>query len=256
MFYLSMNSSDDTKQIIAYTTSNIDIFLNFDIRNKGSNIDDKLFEISDENEEEFLPYLDVIPNQNHRILVSGKSGCGKSTLIGKLLDQLMRTNPKRIIIISTVSEDPELDRYHGDIIPLRLDISDSDAVVQLELDYFADSVLVFDDVEKTTKKEFKKWVMALRAEAFEAGRHKNIDIISISHDLLGGMENKTVKAECTAAILFPQFNQPHQTREFLRKYIGMDKNMMEHVMRLPSRYVFINANSPCYIVSQKEVRII
>ena len=68
-------------------------------------------------------------------MVAGKSGSGKSTLIGKLLDQLSETNPKRIIIISTVDRDAELDRFHGEINPLRLIICD---VLDLELDYFAD----------------------------------------------------------------------------------------------------------------------
>ena len=138
---------------------------------------------------------------------------------------------------------------------MRLNI-DNEEIYELEIEYFYNTIVVMDDVEKSTDKTFIKWVIALREQIFEAGRHHSIDIISVSHDLLGGNLNKTVKAECTGAFLFPQFNQPHQSKEYMRKYLGFDNNTIIEIMKLPSRWVYISTNAPNYYISEKKIKML
>ena len=88
--------------------------------------------------------------------------------------------------------------------------------------FFQDAIVVWDDVEKGIDKNIVKVLMNLRSMMFEIARHYNIHIIIVSHDLLGGNLNKTARTEVTGAFLFPQYNQPHQSRQYLSKYVGLE----------------------------------
>ena len=98
--------------------------------------------------------------------------------------------------------------------------------------------------------------MKLRDQMFEMGRHFNTHIISVSHDALVGKDTKTVKSEATSVILYPQFTQQHQMKEYLTKYVGFDKKRTKMIMTLPSRWVFINLNAPNYLVTPTEVKLL
>lgn len=205
----------------------------------------------------FFPYFRPIKDQIHRIIVSGRSGSGKSWTVGMMLDQMTKTFPKhQIIIISFVDSDEALDRPRNGDVPIRLDLKRDDLVYYTEPEDFANSIVVFDDVEKGVDKKMVKHLMALRAMMFEVSRHYNTHIISISHDLLGGTLNKTVKAEATGCFLFPQHNQPHQTAEYLRRYVGLNKAQIADVMDTPSRWVYLSLIAPSYYITDRKVKML
>ena len=204
----------------------------------------------------FFPYFSEQKRQNHRLLVSGRSGSGKSFLIGMILDQMKHLYPKHdIIIISFVEEDESLDRERNGRAPLRLNLQDSE-LFNITPAFFQDSITVWDDVERGTDKNVVKFLMNLRAMCFETARHYNNHIISVSHDLLGGSMNKTVRAESTGCVLFPAFNQRHQSETFLRKYVGLSKNQILEIMSLPSRWVFISLLAPTYYITPEKVKLL
>ena len=204
----------------------------------------------------FFPYMGEITRQIHRILVSGRSGSGKSWIIGMLLDQMAHSFPGHdIVIISFVAEDPSLDRPRNGKKPLRLNLKDPD-MFNIEPSFFEKSIVIYDDIEKGTDKATVKYLLNLRAMMMETSRHYNTHIITVSHDLLGGNTNKTVKSEATSAFLFVQYNQPHQTREYLRKYVGLSNEQINEIMQLPSRWCYINLLAPTFYITDRRVKLL
>ncbi len=106
---------------------------------------------------------------------------------------------------------------------------------------FEDCVVVFDDIENLTNKNVNKQVLNLRNSMLEKGRHKNIDIISISHSALGGGITKFVHSEATGFVVFPRYSQVHQLTTYLTKYAGLSKQAIEKINEIgenKSKYPF------------------
>ena len=111
-------------------------------------------------------------------------------------------------------------------------------------------------MEKSTNKEVVKFLIQLRNMMLEVSRHYNTNIISVSHNMLVGNTNSSSKTEMTGIFLYPGHNQPHQTREFLKKYVGLSKVQIEEIMKLRSRWVYVSSNSPNYYISQKICKLL
>ncbi len=214
-----------------------------------------------------FPYFNKIEEQNHRLFVTGKSGSGKSYTIGKVLDQLISTKPKLseqdiaddtfigVVIFSSVSTDPPLDRIRRGLPPLRIDLSSPELFALTPAD-FKDCIVVFDDIEKYHNKKVVQFMLTFRANIFETGRHYNIDVISVSHLALSGVINNTVKSEATGVFLFPMYNQKHQSEEFLKKYVGLKEEEIQKIITLNSRWVYVSMNAPTYVVYEKGIYLV
>ena len=203
--------------------------------------------------------------QNHRIAVLGKSGSGKSHFIGQLLDSMTSKkfgNPERkIVIISGVEQDDALDKERGPkdqkSLPIRLNL-DNERLGEVTIDDLDGSIVIFDDTENISDKVVNTTLHRLRNSICERGRHHNIDLLSVSHNALGGHMTRLVHSESTGCVVFPQYTQFHTLNAYLTKYIGLSKENISKVVQLGkvSRYVYISNLSPCYIVYMKGVFLI
>jgi len=203
--------------------------------------------------------------QNHRLAVLGKSGSGKSYFIGQLLDILKSKKHgdqnRRIIILSGVTEDEALDRPRGlkdeEEGPIRIDLNDPE-LGALKIEDFEDSITIFDDTEFIANKTVNKFVNNLRNEMLEKARHHKIDIISVSHNALGGSLTRLVHSESTGAIFFPNHTQFHQLNSYLSKYIGLSKESIQKIIALGkrSRWIYVSNLAPCYVVYQRGIYLV
>ncbi len=204
--------------------------------------------------------------QNNRVAIFGKSSSGKSHFVGQVLDTMKSKkhgNQERdIVIISGVDEDESLDRERGPkgkkTVPERIDMYSPEFVEMTPQD-FEDCVVVFDDVENLTNKAVSRAVMNLRNSLLEKGRHYKTDILTISHNALGGNLTKFVHSEATAFVVFPAFAQVHQLNTYLRKYAGLSKQTIEKIIELgetKSRWIFVNNLAPCYVIYQKGIFLV
>ena len=131
-------------------------------------------------------YIDVLPSgdwpPHHGVF--GPSGVGKSTYIAKYLKQYHKKFPKRdIYIVSPLREDPAF----ADIKAKYVKIDDSIIDDPLEVAEFADSCIVFDDIESIRDKVLNESVSRFRDAVLETGRHFTITCISVSHVILNGL---------------------------------------------------------------------
>jgi len=204
--------------------------------------------------------------QNHRIAILAKSGAGKSHFVGRLLDAMKSKalgDPERCIcIISGVEEDEPLDKPRGKKgqkePPERIDMYDP-TFPEMDSNDFEDCIVVFDDIENLTNKAINKQVLNLRNSLLEKGRHNNIDVISISHNCLGGNLTRFIHAESTGCVIFPRYSQVHQLTTYLSKYIGLSKQAIQKIMDIgetKSRWVYVSNLAPTYVVFEHGVFLV
>ena len=204
--------------------------------------------------------------QNNRVSVFGKSGSGKSFIVGKILDTLTSKKhgkqDRDIVIVSGVDEDEALDKERGPKgkkqLPERIDMY-SPEFAEMSPEDFEDCILVFDDIENLTNKAVNRTALALRNSLLEKGRHKNIDVITISHQAMGGNLTKFVHSESTGNFVFPAFSQTHQLNSYLTKYCGLSKTAIEKIVNLgetKSRWIYISNLAPMFVVYEKGIYLV
>lgn len=196
--------------------------------------------------------------QNSRIAIFGKSGSGKSHFVGRLLDMMKSKHhgnqDREICIISGVDEDEALDKPRGKkgekTPPERIDMYDPQ-FVDMEPEDFRECIVVFDDVENLTNKSINKIVLNLRNAMLEKGRHHNIDILSISHNAIGGNLTRFVHSEATGFVVFPRYSQVHQLSTYLAKYAGLSKQAIQKILDIgenKSRWIYVSNLAPMFVI--------
>lgn len=228
-----------------------------------SNLNDKLENIynfaTEEGElgkELKLPYphqVQPIPNSKGRecYYIAGPSGSGKSTYVSKYISLWRKMFPNAekhpLVLFSRVSEDECLDKFK----PMRIRIDEGLKEDPVELDELADSLVIFDDVDQiSNKNKLKDYVIGLRDQILEEGRHKNIYCCTTSHQMTNYKATRIPLTEASHCVFFPGCGAAHAIRYFLQTYIGLDKDQMSKIMDLPSRWVCLKKTYPMLVMHE------
>lgn len=203
------------------------------------------------------------------ILLVGPSGSGKSFLAKRILQHDKRNRP--IILFSKVREDPslrELKKEKIDVpttnltvrggmvteekgskkIPRLLQIpvfTDQDLVTLPTDSDMVDSIAFFDDIDAFTG-ERAVYLRGYRDALLEAGRHKNITVMSTSHILSNYNKTRTMLNEAEYVVLFPNANR-RSADMFLKDRMGMVKSDRDHLISRSGstgRYMIIRMSCP------------
>tara|TARA_R110002153_G_scaffold212442_1_gene365080 strand:+ start:13365 stop:14291 length:927 start_codon:yes stop_codon:yes gene_type:complete len=218
---------------------------------------EELLEVINIKEKRELDFTDTkdtlfpIPQKfSERIYVPAPSGSGKSTWIGMYLKQLRIKYPNRkIYIFSRVEKDEPLDKFKN---TKRINLEDfAENTPQIET--FENSILIFDDIDTILKKNVVKVLRNFRDDVLETGRHYGITCISTSHIITNYHSTRALINEANIIVLFPRGASFHQVRNFLDRYLGFDKNEIEMVRKVPSRWVYIWKEYPKYLIHEKGV---
>ncbi len=200
--------------------------------------------------EKMKPY-NIRQSQGHanRIFCAGGTLCGKSYMAGKLARSYQRFHPNNKVILFSWVDDDEAYKKIKDIHKIRID--DTILNEPIELDELHDSICIFDDIEHFTDPYIIKELERLRDSCINAGRHKNIDVIIARQNLLDGPKTKTALNSSFQVIAFPHSAGRYQLAEMLRRYMAMDKQTINKILNVPSRWVLINRATPPYILHEK-----
>lgn len=250
--YMSLREMMDLK--VAFETGNIkeDIREIYDklkpdvqtAKNNHIKIHDGTFDV--------VPY--VKENQVSRIMVSGQAGQGKSTWISKYAMNYKKLFPKnRIIIISRHDEDEVLDKIKG---IKRIKLSDELLNVDMDLSQMADSLCILDDIDTIADKKINKLIANLRDDMLENGRHHNIYMCCVSHMILNGRSTRHLILECDMVVFFPRSGQ-YQLKRFLKEYAGFDREKVDMIMKVPSRWCALNKRTfPNTLIAENDIYIL
>jgi len=185
---------------------------------------------------------------SERLYVPAPSGSGKSTWVGMYLKMLRIQHPKRkIVIFSRVDEDEPLDRFSN---LERVNLNEF-ASSPPQVEEFKNQILIFDDIDTILDRAIVKILRQFRDDVLEVGRHFKITCISTSHIITNFMATRTLINEAQAVVVFPKGGSYGQIRGFLDRYMGFDRQLIEHLRTLPTRWIYIHKEYPQYIIHEK-----
>ena len=200
--------------------------------------------------------LSVLPNENicEKLYVTGPSNSGKSTYTGNYLGEFFKIKKFKkynYIVFSNVKEDKVLDMINGRIEPVRPDIDYTLLEDFPESEEFEKSITVFDDCGTITNRQLNKAVCAIQDDLLECGRHVDAHMIVTSHLMSNYITTRKVLNEATSITFFPKSGATIQIRKFLASHIGLDKDQIKKIMKLPSRWVTVYRTYPMYVIHNK-----
>jgi hypothetical protein len=192
------------------------------------------------------------PNTERQILyVTGQSGSGKSYYTCMYGNEFKKIFPKRnVYLFSSLNDDSSIDKIKGlKRIKLGEDFLNDD----LTAEDFKDSLVIFDDVDCITDKKLRTKVEGVLNSILETGRHFNVYCIYTSHLPCAGNATKRILNESHQITFFPRSLGGRSLKYLLEGYLGLDKDQIKKIKKLPSRWVSVMKTYPQIVMSEKQV---
>lgn len=200
-----------------------------------------------------VPIPNKIKDQIDRLYVAGPTGAGKSTWIGHYMAQYKRMFPKNdIFVFSRLEQDKALDKYK----PIHVKFDESIIENPIKAEELRDSLCIFDDIDTIQDKVLNKAINNLKDDLLQTGRHANIYIVVTSHQILNYKRSRDVLNEANGVVFFPRASGQYAIKNFLKEYIGLGKDEVAKILRLPSRWVMAAKNYPPYILHEHGVYLL
>ena len=196
-----------------------------------------------------LPHFD----KTEHIYVAGPTGCGKSYFVAEYVRQLKKKQKKRkVALISDVDADPSIDRIKKLI---RVDIKDPELLEKDSIDPqgFKDTVLIFDDIDSIQNKQIANLIHTFKDAVLRRGRHEGITSITTNHNTSDYRNTRVVLNETNAIVMYPRSGATNGIKYVLEKYIGVNKDEVENIMKLKTRWIYCGKHAPQYLVYEKGV---
>ncbi len=219
------------------------------------------------------------------ILLVGPSGSGKSFLAKQMLMNDKRKRP--VVLFSKVRDDPSLKELKDQTIEkmvevpvirdvrggtintvemrkkvtprlIQIPIFSDDDLVNLPVDTdMQNTITFFDDIDAFTG-DRAIFLRDYRDAILEAGRHKNITVLSTSHILANYNKTRTMLNEAEYVVLFPNANR-RSADQFLKDRMGMMKSDRDHLIRRSGssgRYMIIRMSCPNLMIHSKGILLL
>lgn len=196
-------------------------------------------------------FINIYPaSKSERIMIGGPAGQGKSTQAANYARLWKAEHPEQMIhLFARQEDDPAFDGIElEEIVIDDASILDED----LNLDDFANSLVIFDDMDNLQDKKVSEYILKLMGDLMANGRKKNIWIIYMTHVLLDRNKTKIALNESGRVIFFNGCGS-RQNENFLKTYCGMKTAEVNTLCTLPSRWVCISRNTPRYVVHEKGI---
>jgi predicted AAA+ superfamily ATPase len=195
------------------------------------------------------------PEKERQILyITGASGSGKSYFTRQYCNEFKKLFPKReIFLFSSIADDSSIDEIKGlKRIKLTPELIDED----LSAEDFKDSLVIFDDTDCITDKKMKMKINGVLNSILETGRHFNIYCIYTSHLACAGNDTKRILNEAHSITFFPHSLGGRSLKYLLDSYLGLDKQQIQKVKGLKSRWVCAVKSYPQVILAEKDIYLI
>ena len=116
------------------------------------------------------------------------------------------------------------------------------------------NVLIFDDIDNIPNPQVKKIVAQLRDQTLTESRHHFIDVVTISHDVLGGQKTKASIQNSNYFVVFPQ-SGVEQIRKFLRTYMGLNELNLDRLLNPDNetRWIMLSKQHPQFALTEHSV---
>ena len=174
------------------------------------------------------------------LYLTGASGSGKSYATRKYLEEYKKKfKHNEIYLFSSLSEDPSIDPLK----PKRIRLDESLVDDPIDIEDFANSCVIMDDVDCLSDKKIKEAVYAIMNKILEIGRHYSTTCIVTNHLPTDGRATRRILNEAQTVTYFPH-SAGNKIRYLLENYIGVDKKQIGRFKRMNTRSVLIFKNYP------------
>ena len=197
-------------------------------------------------EGEMTPMFDTTL-EREVFMVAGMSGSGKSTYTASLCRTYKRQFPdNKIILFSNKPSDPVFDRLEY----IERIVIDEDLLEdKITLNEIENTLVVFDDVEYSCNKLIDTELDRIRDLILQQGRSYRCSFVYISHQANNYKQTRTILNECMSVTIFPAMTTRYSLNYLLSKYFGFDKQQINKICKLPSRWVTIYKSPPLVLYS-------
>jgi len=186
------------------------------------------------------------------LYMTGPSGSGKSTYTRKYLEQWKKKNKdKEICMFSSLPEDESLD----DVKPQRIRLDSSLYEDPLSIEEFANSVVIFDDIDVISDNKIRDEVYEILNKVLEIGRHYNITALVTNHLPTNGKDTRRILNESHQVVYFPH-SASGRIKYLLIDYLGLDKKQVAYFRRQNSRWCCIYKNYPQIYMLEHEIGLL
>ena len=200
----------------------------------------------------------LIPNvdkERTTLFVAGESGAGKSYFCCEYVKQYNKLYPSnKIYLISYLDQDETLDSFKKII---RLDISNAeflDSIMDINLDEFSKSFIIFDDIDSIHNKNAKKVLYGFLNKLLRLGRHYYISVAYLGHELYSSHDLKLILNECLYITWFPKYLNYKKIKYLCEEYFGLNKKDLEKIKNIKSsRSITYIKGYPKLILTDNEV---
>lgn len=198
---------------------------------------------------QLMPPIDK--NKRSIWYIAGASGSGKSFQAKLIIQNYKKLFPTRnIFLISKLESDETLDALkYIKRVDLNLFCEE-----EFDVNKAKPSLIIFDDFETLEKKQLETVLKAVDDIAI-MGRHLNISMIYISHNLTNYKQTRLILNESHNIIIFPQSTSFHQLKYLLQNYGNMDKEQVKQLRKL-GRWCSIHTQFPNYVISDSSAYLL
>ena len=201
----------------------------------------------------FQPIPPPDPKSREICFVTGQSGSGKSYWTREYARMYKKIFPQRTIyLLSKLPNDETLDQLKG-LKRIKLDTLVSDPISSIEV--FKESLVILDDTETLGKEELAA-VQKIRDDISSLGRHYCISMCVLQHLCTNGRETRLILGEAHRFVLFPHSMGTMQFRYILDRYLGLTKDEIGMLRRVPSRWICINKQFPAVVITENAARML
>lgn len=179
------------------------------------------------------------------IYLAGRSGSGKSYYAREYIKEYKKKYKNREVYLFTYLTEEDETLRELDIKKFKLDQTFLDT--PLEIDFFEDSLVIFDDCESISDKAIYKKVKVILDKILQTGRHKNISCIYTSHILTNNVQTKLILNECHTITIFPTGLPKRNVDYLMEAYLGFDKTDIKRVKRIKSRWITFLKTFPALV---------
>ncbi len=213
--------------------------------NKGEKIkDDEIF-LLDGN---ILP-IPPFNKLTDRLVISGPTHCGKSTFIGIWGKEYKKLNPKNeIFLFSNHKVDDKLDFLK----PQRFKLEEL-LEVKPEVEWFKDSLVIFDDADNGSDKKINNVVRQLENNLLQNGRKYGISVAITSHLMNDREHMRIILNDTNYVIFFPGGGAARHSIEYnLKQYVGLSPKQINRIFDDPyikmSEWICIKKTFPMAVI--------
>lgn len=104
--------------------------------------------------------------------------------------------------------------------------------MKIDLEEFRDSLIIFDDIDSIFNKNMKAKIYGFLSKLLRLGRHQNISVAYVGHELYASHELKYILNESHSITWFPQFLNFKKIDYLLTKYFGLSNAQKERILSI------------------------